>query len=156
MNKFIKACNFISGKFNHTFLYVLLLCVIVYNPVAAQIITGSYSNTHEISIFDGYDWIETEVTDSLILTELENDSLHFEFNLVHTNGHTCWMDGIAVKIDSVYEYLEIFEVDDQSSECKLHIILNDSEIILEDIDNNCRLWYCGMRGYINGITFKRN
>ena len=156
MNNLMKACNLISGKFNHRFLYLLLLCVIVYNPVAAQTVGGIYTNTHEISIFDGYDWIETEVTDSLILTELENDSLHFEFYLFHTNGHTCSMDGIAAKIDSVYEYIEIFDEDDQSSECKLHIIVNDSEIILNDIDNGCMLQYCGMRGYINGITFKRN
>ena len=156
MNKFLKECNLISGKFNHTFLYLLLFCVIVVNPLTAQTITESYYNTHEISVFDGYDWIETDVTDSLKLTELENDSLHFEFYLFHTNGHTCSMDGIAAKIDSLYEYVEIFDQDDQSSECKLHIIVNDSEIILNDIDNDCMLQYCGMRGYINGITFKRN
>ena len=148
--------RFMFRRFNYTFLYVLLLCVIVYDPVAAQTITGSYSNTHEISVFDGYDWVETEITDSLILTELENDSLHFEFYLFHTNGHTCSMDGVAAKVDSAFEYIEMFDEDDESSECKLHIIVNDSEIILKDIDNGCRLWYCGMRGYINGITFKRN
>jgi len=125
MNKFIKACNLISGKFNHTFLYALLFWVIVHNPLAAQTITGSYSNTHEISIFDGYDWVETEVTDSLILTELENDSLHFEFYLFHRNGHTCYMDGVAARIDSSFEYIEMFDDDDKSSECKLQIIIND-------------------------------
>jgi len=156
MNKFIEECNHISRKFSHTFLYLLLFCVIIYNPLFAQTVGGFYTNTHEISIFDGYDWVETEVTDSLILTELKDDSLHFVFYLFHTNGHTCSMDGIAAKIDSVYEYIEIFEADDQSSECKLHIILNDSEIILNDIDNGCMLQYCGMCGYINGITFKRN
>lgn len=143
-------------KFNYIFLFIVLFLVIVYNPLVAQTITGSYYNTHEISVFDGYDWVETEVTDSLILTDLENDSLHFEFYLFHTNGHTCSMDGIAAKIDFVYEYVEIFDEDGKSSECKLQIIIYDSEIILKDIDNGCMLWYCGMRGYINGITFKRN
>ena len=148
--------HFIFGTFNSTFLFIFLFWVIVHNPVVAQTITGSYSNTHEISVFDGYDWVEIEVTDSLILTELENDSLHFEFYLFHRNGHTCSMDGIAAKIDSVYEYKEIFDEEYDSGECKLHIIVLDSEIILNDIDNGCRLWYCGMRGYINGITFRRN
>ena len=144
------------SRLSNTFLFIFLFLVIVLNSLSAQTITGSYTNTHEISFFDGYDWIETEVTDSLILTEIENDSLHFEFYLFHTNGHTCSMDGIAAKIDSVYEYIEIFDEDDQSSECKLQIIINDSEIILNDIDNGCMIQYCGMRGYINGITFRRN
>ena len=144
------------SRLSNTFLFTFLFLVIVLNSLSAQTITGSYTNTHEISFFDGYDWIETEVTDSLILSEIENDSLHFEFYLFHTNGHTCSMDGIAAKIDSVYEYIEIFDEDDQSSECKLQIIINDSEIILNDIDNGCMIQYCGMRGYINGITFRRN
>ncbi|RKY93332.1 MAG: hypothetical protein DRQ01_05005 [Ignavibacteriae bacterium] len=144
------------SRLSNTFLFTFLFLVIVLNSLSAQTITGSYTNTHEISFFDGYDWIETEVADSLILTEIENDSLHFEFYLFHTNGHTCSMDGIAAKIDSVYEYIEIFDEDDQSSECKLQIIINDSEIILNDIDNGCMIQYCGMRGYINGITFRRN
>jgi len=146
--------RFMLGRFSNTILLTFLFCVIVINPVTAQTITGYYSNTHEISFFNGYEWVETEVTDSLILNELENDSLHFEFYLFHTNGHTCSMDGIAVMNDSIYEYIEIFDEDDQSSECKLHIIVNDSEIILKDIDYGCMLQYCGMRGYINGITFK--
>ena len=148
--------RFMPGRFSNTFLLTFLFWVIVYNPLFAQTVGGIYTNTHIISVLDDDGWVETEVTDSLILTELENDTLHFEFYLFHTNGHTCYMDGIAAKIDSVYEYIEIFDEDDQSSECKLHIILNDSEIILNDIDNGCMLQYCGMRGYINGITFKRN
>jgi hypothetical protein len=144
------------SKVNSNIGLLFILFVIVFNTSTAQTITGSYANTHEVSIFDGYDWIDSEVTDSLILTELETDSLQFEFFLIHTNGHTCSMDGIAVKVDSAYEYIEMFDEDDQSSECKLHIIANDSEIILKDIDNGCRLMYCGMRGYINGITFRRN
>ena len=148
--------RFTFRKFNYIFLFIVLFLVIVYNPLVAQTITGSYYNTHEISIFDGYDWVETEVTDSLILTELENDTLHFEFYLFHRNGHSCSMNGEAVKVDSAFEYIEIFDEDDQSSECKLQIIVNDSEIILNDIDNGCMLRYCGMRGYINGITFRKN
>jgi len=156
MNKFIKLHGFIFGRFNCTYLFIVLLCVTVYNPLIAQTITGIYINTHIVSVLDYDDWVETELTDSLIITELENDSLHFEFFLVHTNGHTCSMDGIAAKIDSAYEYKEILDEEDPSSECKLHIIVNDSEILLKDIDSGCRLWYCGMRGYINGITFRRN
>ena len=135
---------------------VVFLFAILFNTSTAQTITGSYTNTHGVSVFDGYDWVETEVTDSLILTELANDSLQFEFYLIHTNGHSCSMGGVAANVDSAFEYIEILDEDDQSSECKLHIIVNDSEIILKDIDNGCRLWYCGMRGYINGITFRRN
>jgi hypothetical protein len=144
------------SKVNSNIGLLFILFVIVFNTSTAQTITGSYANTHEVSIFDGYDWIDSEVTDSLILTELETDSLQFVFFLIHTNGHTCSMDGVAAKVDSAYEYIEMFDEDDQSSECKLHIIANDSEIILKDIDNGCRLMYCGMRGYINGITFRRN
>ena len=144
------------SKVNSKIGLLFILFAIVFNTSTAQTITGSYANTHEVFIFDGYDWIESEVTDSLILTELANDCLQFEFYLIHRNGHTCSMNGVAAKVDSVYEYIEILYEDDQSSECKLHIIINDSEIILQDIDNECRLWYCGMRGYINGITFRRN
>ncbi len=146
----------IITKINSKIGLLIFLFAILLNTSTAQTITGSYANTHKISVFDGYDWVETEVTDSLILTELENDSLHFEFYLFHTNGHTCSMNGVATMIDSKYEYIELFDENDESSECKLHIIVNDSEIIFKDIDNGCRLWYCGMRGYINGITFRRN
>ena len=143
-------------KLNSKMGLVVFLFAILFNTSTAQTITGSYANTHGVSVFDGYDWVATEVTDSLILIELEYDSLHFELFLIHTNGHTCSMDGIATKIDSAYEYKEIFDDANPSSQCKLHIIANDSEIILKDVDNGCRLWYCGMRGYINGITFRRN
>jgi len=143
-------------KLNSKMGLVVFLFAILFNTSTAQTITGSYANTHEVSVFDGYDWVETEVTDSLILTELANDSLQFEFYLIHTNGHSCFMSGTATMNDSVYEYIEMFDEDYESGECKLHIIVNDSEIILKDIDNGCRLMYCGMRGYINGITFRRN
>ena len=143
-------------KLNSKMGLVVFLFAILFNTSTAKTITGSYANTHEVSVFDGYDWVETEVTDSLILTELANDSLQFEFYLIHTNGHSCSMGGVAANVDSAFEYIEILDEDDQSSECKLHIIVNDSEIILKDIDNGCRLWYCGMRGYINGIIFRRN
>jgi len=65
------------------------------------------------------------------------------------------MNGIAANNDSVYDYTEIFDEEYESGECKLHIIVNDFEIILKDIDHGCRLLYCGMRGYINEITFKK-
>ncbi len=139
MNKFIKLHGFMFGRLNKIFLFTLLFWIIIYNPSTAQTVTGIYTNTHKVSVFDGYDWVETEVTDSLILTEIENDSLHFEFFLFHTNGHTCWMDGVAEKVNSAFEYIEMFDEDDKSSACKLHIIVNDSEIILKDIDNGCRL-----------------
>jgi hypothetical protein len=156
MNKIKKLRDLAYGRYNCTFLFIFLFWIIIYNPSAAQTITGQYSNTHIISYLDIDGWVETEVSDTLVLTELQDDSLHFEFYLVHTNGHTCWMDGIAAKIDSVYEYKEIFDEEYESGECKLHIIITNSEIILKDIDGGCRFWYCGMRGYINGITFNRN
>jgi len=156
MNNFIKLRGFMFGRSNYAFLFKVLFCVIVSNSLAAQTVTGIYSNTHIVSVLDYDGWIETEVTDSLILTELENDSLHFEFYLFHTNGHTCSMNGVAAKVDSLYEYIVMFEKEYEADECKLHIIISESEIILKDVDNGCRLWYCGMRGYINGVTFSRN
>ncbi len=144
------------GKLNSKMGLVVILFAIVFYTSTAQTITGSYANTHEVSVFDGYDWVETEVTDSLILTELENDNLQFGFFLIHTNGHTCSMDGVAANVDSAFEYIEVLDEENESGECKLHIVVTNSEIILKDIDNGCRLMYCGIRGYINGITFRRN
>ncbi len=140
---------------NHSFLKIFLFHLIAFNPLFAQTVSESYTNTHEITVFDGYDWIKTDVTDSLVLTQLNSDSLYFEFYLYHTNWHSCYMDGVAKRNDSIYVYTELLDGDNEMSICKLHILKTEKEIILKDIDNGCRLRYCGIRGYINKISFSR-
>jgi len=133
-----------EGVFLAGLVILMIACI---NPATAQkiSISGAYTRDHDIMTVDG----TFSVRDSLHLT-LQAGKLHFNFATFFDYGHSCGMEGIAAKVENYYEYKETL---DDGNVCQLRIRVTGSEAKLEDVGNGCRLFYCGMRGYIEGSTF---
>jgi hypothetical protein len=122
-------------------------------PAANTSIEGGYAWNHIIEVFDGEDATnDEEVTDCLALKR-DGEDLSFAFELVQTNAHTCSMNGLAkASGENRWVYEERNEED--GFICVLEIVVTDTAIELKDSED-CRSYYCGARGYIDGASFER-
>ena len=119
-------------------------------------LTGSYTREHPITHFDGKDWVEATVRDTLALQQ-GGDTLGFYFMLVHTNFHTCEMEGTAMRDgDGFRAPDEVIDFGGEKSVCRLRLQVSADSLRLGDEDGACRSYYCGARGAIDGITFARH
>lgn len=117
-------------------------------------LSGVYPRTHQNIIFNPEtqknDPIETE--DCLELRSVWENQLAFHFYVYGANGHTCEMQGIAMRMKpGIYEYRERVG-EDQVQNCVLRIHVSDAEVELEDSSNQCRA-FCGARAGFDGATF---
>jgi hypothetical protein len=118
---------------------------------------GQYKRVHDIKVFGINGWVPTKVTDTLVLTPASDGKVEFNFVLNHENGHTCWMQGNARQANRYLEYREsLQELLNENAECVLRIRVSPQVISLEDKTSLCTRIYCGVRGYIDGISFPRN
>lgn len=121
-------------------------------------ITGNYSVVRGNFIYDSEtqrnEPVKTE--DCLSLTSAGQNKLRFSFFLVGPNGHTCQMEGVATAAESGYEF-KAAESTDQGlpKDCVLRFKVKRNTIALEDINNACRTYSCGMRASIDGTAFGR-
>ena len=99
------------------------------------------------------DPVKTE--DCLTLKPSKGSTLHFTFNLVGANGHTCSMEGEAVFTGSAYQSVPDADDPDVPNDCKLQIHIRRNTIALEDLDGACRQYFCGARARIDGVEFGR-
>jgi uncharacterized protein len=97
--------------------------------------------------------VKTE--DCLTLKPSKGNSIHFSFNLVGANGHTCSMEGDAVFTGSAYQSVSDAADVDAPKNCKLQIHIKRNTIVLEDVDGACREYFCGARAVIDGVEFGR-
>lgn len=118
----------------------------------------SYSHTVMMVDHDGESedgWIEADVMDEMIIEADGRDKINFEFTTWHTNGHSCGLEGVAVKEGSKFIYKG--QEDWGGSLCTLEISLSKEKgIILKDENSACARNNCGMRGYLDGATFPNN
>lgn len=111
-------------------------------------IAGIYTKEHFIPTLEG----DVNAIDSLNLT-FKSGKLQFSFIAFFGYGHSCSMEGEAVKVGDHYQYQETFT---DGTICRLNIISRgDDEVKLEDAGGACRTMYCGMRGQIEGTVFYR-
>jgi uncharacterized protein len=97
--------------------------------------------------------VKTE--DCLTLKPSKGNGIHFSFNLVGANGHTCSMEGEAVFTGSDYQSVPGVGDADAPKNCKLQIHIKRNTLALEDIDGACREYFCGARAVIDGTEFGR-
>jgi LysM repeat protein len=122
-------------------------------------ISGEYYYIHNIRYGEQSQIIEEK--DKLILERLEDGSLKFEVSAISNYGHTCSMDGIAVPMKELYEYRETLEELSEIMEleeplqCILQLKMHGDHVFISDIDNQCRLSYCGVRAKLDGLKFIR-
>jgi len=97
-----------------------------------------------------------KTTDCLTIKKSKGDKIHFSFILIGANGHTCGMDGEAVLKDGAYAAVADKTDPDYPKDCKLKIRIKRNTILLEDADDGCKSYFCGMRAFINGVEFLRS
>jgi hypothetical protein len=121
-------------------------------PAPEPSIEGGYAWNHIIEVYDGEEGADEEVTDCLALKK-EGEDLSFAFELVQTNAHTCSMNGVA-KADGENRWVYEENNEEDGFACRLEIVVTDTAIELKDSED-CRSYYCGARGYIDGSSFER-
>ena len=122
---------------------------------AADDLTGGYVHHHVITHLGEKGWEEPTVGDTLSLRQV-GDSLEIYLALIHTNYHICEMQTSAVRRGSGFESApEAIEFGGEASECVLRVTATSDSIAIHDVENQCRRYYCGARGYIDGSVFPR-
>ena len=98
-----------------------------------------------------------ETKDVLGLKELEDGSLKFSSHLSFFNGHSCAISGIAKQDNSGWLFAENLPIgqNGEDIECMFNISVQDEMIVLNG-GNECRTYYCGMRGHLNNIKFPKS
>lgn len=120
-------------------------------------IVGDYQRLHTVHYFDGEEWLDLEGEDRLLLRDAGGGKLAFSVETVADNGHSCEMTGVAVSRPDGFEYRETLHLlpDEEPVECVLRLKTDSQKVVLEDVDHNCRLYYCGVRAKLNGLEFGR-
>ncbi|MEM6327423.1 MAG: hypothetical protein AAF791_09930 [Bacteroidota bacterium] len=119
----------------------------------APTLTGTYTNEHPISAFDGTDFVPETVTDRLAVID-RGDSLEVSFTLLHTNYHICEWHGTMAREDGRWVSREPMDYVDGT--CTLGLDVAADTLTLRDEDWICRRAYCGARGVIDGTQFARS
>lgn len=136
-------------------------CVILaLTPCAAgeagvSVPTGDFYREHTIGYFDGERKRESLVIDQLSVRALGGDRLALAIEVYADNGHECRLEGELHRQDQTWAFREAYELDGQSYCCRLLVHPTDDGVVLEDVDHACRLFYCGMRGRLDGLRFER-
>jgi hypothetical protein len=120
--------------------------------IAAKI-AGHYRHTFQNGDVQGEIY---KTTDTLTISPVGRNSIHFDTELNFYNGHTCSLSGGAL-----YRKDGSFVFDDDPANalppepaCRLAIIPTDKGIDFKDLNGSCKN-YCGARGSFNaeGFTF---
>lgn len=136
--------------------YLFGLCVSNIS-LAESTFTGDYIHSHKIFLYQEDHTKEfVTATDDLTISANQDGGYQFSVNTVANNGHTCEVIGQARKEGNYLEFKTTFKSyskGEHFKHCTLRIRNNNGAKLLEDVDNQCRLNFCGMRAYLDGITF---
>jgi len=148
--------------------FTIMACALLLSACQQDAISGIYQTTHESGIhigkplpenaheFPNIDLercsdthcVETyEASNTLGVLPLNDRDLAFGASLSFFNGHSCSLQGVAVKDADGWVY------DNQADDCVLDITLSTDGITLDADDTfDCRR-NCGARGYFKEIYF---
>ena len=119
-----------------------------------------YERAHEVRYFDGEQLHRLTVKDVLRVKRVQGGRLQFEIEVSADHGHTCHMSGVAERSGDVFEYSEVLDLPREPGErpvqCLLRLIPAAGTIRLQDSGHNCRMYYCGVRGALDGLEFTRS
>ena len=157
-------CGLVIVSIPKQLIQILLLgTALIWHSACAPVhvdsqLAGEYLHTHTVSYFDGEKSHELEEIDKLVITPAGRGLLRFSIDTVANNGHTCSMNGVASEVGDHFEFREPVHLDSrlkggESPECVLELRVADQQIELKDVNHNCRLYYCGMRAKLDGLTF---
>lgn len=117
---------------------------------AATAIVGSYRHSFPNSDVQGDNFLST---DTLKITELPDNAIHYSLELQFYNGHECSLEGTAN-----FRRAGFF-VDQQKTDqlkfplCVLEILPDENGVKIADPTGACKMMSCGERGGYNGAQF---
>jgi hypothetical protein len=119
--------------------------------VAARI-AGRYRHSFESGDVQGDSY---RATDTLTLTPISRNSIHFNVHLNFYNGHTCSLSGGALfRKDGSFVFDDVPADADSDSVCHLAIVPTTNGVELHDLTGSgCKNISCGERGGYNGAGF---
>jgi len=120
---------------------------------------GVYVRRHQIEVnplqigrTDTAEWQTIAVSDCLHLRSAEPGTVEFVLVVVRDNLHSCTIEGTARGRGSLFEWVPpdedraiVEEVQQRSWPCRLRLRFLEKEIAVEDVDDHCRTFYCGVR-----------
>lgn len=135
--------------------------------VDEPLLSLSLSEAHQIDVIsevtmanpEGYEIHDVE--DTLEIQQRDKKTIEFRFNLIQSNAHLCTMgeteDGSVLQAtyEADKDAYVFYESEPDWYDCELRIHINDQQVRLEDVENQCRLAYCGARAGIDGTVFVR-
>ena len=87
-----------------------------------------------------------DVQDILEIYIDEKGDLHFKIENIGPNFHLCRLEGKAIRKTNYWEYNDTI----RSGElCSLRIHYKDKAIVIEDVNQICRIGKCGARAGLN-------
>lgn len=117
---------------------------------AMAAITGSYRHSFPNGDVQGDNFLST---DTLKITDLSDNSIHYSVQLEFFNGHECSLEGTAN-----YRRAGFF-VDQQKTDqpkfplCIFEILADENGVKFADPTGACKMISCGERGGYNGAHF---
>ena len=117
---------------------------------AAAAIAGSYRHSFPNGDVQGNNFLST---DTLEITELPNDAIHYSLELQFYNGHECLLEGTAT-----YRRAGFFVDQRQTDQpkfplCVFEILPKEDGVKFADPTGACKMMSCGERGGYNGAQF---
>lgn len=94
-------------------------------------------------------WTDCSLQRDDLIIQKASDQYSVELSFVFSNGHTCEFGGVGVLNGK-----ELVAVDPEYPDCPLTLSFKGQAVQLTQADQ-CRYYYCGARGSINGTTLHK-
>lgn len=123
------------------------------NPSQAEDLIHKIEGVYKRSFQNGSVQGETYTSENILeIVPYEKDMIYFVIKSYFYNGHSCSVSGIAQYQDGKFIFSPSEPFEDQP--CKLNISLKNGHIIsIQDVNDVCRRYYCGVRGGLNDESF---
>lgn len=94
--------------------------------------------------------------DCLSINKIDNSTIKFSLKSVGDNAHLCSISGTATLKNGVYFYNKKSDILNEYPACNLTISNRNNSILINDPDNGCKDFSCGMGAILDGLTFSKN
>jgi hypothetical protein len=129
-----------------------LLCLGLAVPAAAGepdvgALAGVYKFSFHNQLASGEKYDSEDIME---IVPLDSGRAYLRLSLQFANGHTCAFWGVTHAEGGRM----VYRSHDPERVCELAVRPKEDSLLLEDKDDRCREYYCGMRGVFSLIQFK--
>ena len=113
-----------------------------------RLIQGDYKRRFQSEYIGGGKYA---ASDHLRIVRHGANAAYFSVSLDFVNGHTCFLDGIAVQRRAELIFRKLMM---DGRECRMRIVVERGRVKLHDEDRRCQQFSCGARGGYSGVDFR--